>query len=59
MASLSCTLRSMKHPIRISWLDEKWGDWAELSSAPEFLELINKANQKLAKGKGTGKKGSK
>ena len=47
--------------LEIQWKDPEWQGWHELINAPEFKDLIDKANQRLtksSKGDGKGKKGN-
>ena len=44
--------------FRLEWLDDKWGQWVELTSDPSFKLLIKTAEEKLStasKSKGKGK----
>ena len=43
--------------FKITWLDTKWAQWTELTSDPQFKELIKTAEAKLSKASKTKGKG--
>ena len=47
--------------VELTWLDPAWQHWEELTSSPEFKDLLEKANNRLKKaspkGMGKGKEG--
>jgi len=62
--TLVATARVQDGEVRVQWMDDWWGGWAELQGDEEYKKLTATAKEKLgkstgntAKGRGKGKMG--